>query len=162
MTAKQVIPLRYGKQTLPVELSPESLLYVIKPGNFDGETISEKEAILASLRTPVASLPLAERLHRGMKVVIVGDDLTRATPRERIFPVLLDELNRAGIPDRDIIVLIGLGTHRYMTDEEIRKCFGAEVVDRVTVLNHEWQDEPRMARPPLPHPHRIHPKWHSY
>lgn len=146
MTAKQVIPLRYGKQTLPVELSPESLLYVIKPGNFDGETISEKEAILASLRTPVASLPLAERLHRGMKVVIVGDDLTRATPRERIFPVLLDELNRAGIPDRDIIVLIGLGTHRYMTDEEIRKCFGAEVVDRVTVLNHEWQDPHCLTR----------------
>ncbi|MEN3183979.1 MAG: nickel-dependent lactate racemase [Atribacterota bacterium] len=142
---KEVFLLRYGKERVRVEVPSENVLYFIKPKSF-AHDISEQEAILTSLRNPINSAPLVERLHKGMKVVIVGDDLTRATPRERIFPVLLDELNRAGIPDRDIIVLIGLGTHRYMTVEEIRRCFGEEVVARVPVLNHEWQDPKQLVK----------------
>lgn len=141
----KVFFLRYGKERIRVEVPPENVLYFIKPGSFT-QCISEQEAILASLRNPVNSVPLPERLRKGMKVVIVGDDLTRATPRERIFPILLDELNKAGIPDKDITVLIGLGTHRYMTEEEIRKCFGDEVVARVPVLNHEWQNPRQLVK----------------
>ena len=63
------------------------------------------------------------------------------TPRQRIFPPLLDELNKAGIPDKDITVLIALGTHRYMSQEEIRDCFGKEVTRRVKILNHERKDK---------------------
>lgn len=142
---RKVFWLRYGKGRMPVEIPSENFLYFIKPGS-SPQYVSEKEAIIASLRNPIASPPLSERLRRGMRVVIVGDDLTRATPRERIFPVLLDELNRTGISDRDITVLIGLGTHRYMTEEEIRKCFGNEVVARVPVLNHEWQNPKQLTR----------------
>ena len=63
--------------------------------------------------------------------------ITRPTPRERIIPVLLDELNQAGVPDKDITVLISLGTHRYMTNQEIEECYGKEVVERIAVVNHE-------------------------
>ncbi len=142
---REVLWLRYGKGRIPVEIPSKNFLYFIKPGS-SPQYVSEKEAIIASLRNPIASPPLSERLRRGMRVVIVGDDLTRATPRERVFPVLLDELNRAGISDHDITVLIGLGTHRYMTGEEIRKCFGDEVVARVPVLNHEWQNPKQLTR----------------
>ncbi|MBC7114588.1 MAG: nickel-dependent lactate racemase, partial [Archaeoglobi archaeon] len=63
-----------------------------------------------------------------------------------IIPILLDELNRIGIPDEDITVLIALGTHRYMTEEEILENFGEEVVRRVRVVNHEWKDEKNLVR----------------
>ncbi len=53
----------------------------------------------------------------------------------------MDELNKAGIPDKDITVLIALGTHRYMSQEEIRDCFGKEVTRRVKILNHERKDK---------------------
>ncbi|MGQ9473577.1 MAG: lactate racemase domain-containing protein [Candidatus Caldatribacteriaceae bacterium] len=81
-----------------------------------------------------------------MKVVIVSDDLTRATPREKIFPILLDELNKSGVSDKDITVLIGLGTHRYMTREEIEKCFGRETAERIVILNHEWQEPQNLVK----------------
>ena len=38
------------------------------------------------------------------------------------------------------MVLIALGTHRPMTDEEIRTRFGKTVLHRVPVLNNPWQD----------------------
>lgn len=142
---KELVSLKYGSKRLFFSVPHANLLYYIKPGalSYDGD---ERELLFSSLKKPIAAAPFSEVLRTGMKVVIVGDDLTRATPRERIFPVLLDELNRAGIPDKDILVLIGLGTHRYMTEEEIKRSFGEEVVERVPVLNHEWKDPKQLVR----------------
>lgn len=135
----------YGTSTISLEVPQENFLYAIKPRNFSG--LAEEQGIVwESLRNPIFSLPLREQVKKGMKVVIVGDDLTRATPREKIFPVLLDELNRSGVSDKDITVLVGLGTHRYMTREEIEKCFGKETVERVVILNHEWQESQNLVK----------------
>jgi nickel-dependent lactate racemase len=53
---------------------------------------------------------------------------------------LLNALNAAGVPDSDITVLIALGTHRYMTQPEMRTRFGEEVCERLNVVNHLWKD----------------------
>lgn len=142
---KVKIALTYGMNKVLLEIPETNFLYAIKPRDIPGVT-EERKAIQESLRRPIFALPLCEQVKRGMKVVIVGDDLTRATPREKIFPVLLDELNRSGVPDSDITVLIGLGTHRYMTQEEIEKCFGKETKERVVILNHEWREPQNLVR----------------
>ena len=49
-----------------------------------------------------------------------------------MIPVLLDEMNAAGLPDAQIAVVIALGTHRFMTHDEIREKFGDEVARRRT------------------------------
>ncbi|MGQ9623560.1 MAG: nickel-dependent lactate racemase [Candidatus Caldatribacteriaceae bacterium] len=139
------VVLTYGMNRIPLEIPEENFLYAIEPRNISG-VIEERKAIQESLQHPIFASPLCEQVRKGMKVVIVGDDLTRATPREKIFPVLLDELNRGGVPDRDITVLIGLGTHRYMTQEEIEKSFGKETTERVFVLNHEWKEPQNLVR----------------
>jgi nickel-dependent lactate racemase len=85
-------------------------------------------------------------LAKGAKsVVLVADDNTRLTPADQIVPVLLDELNAAGIRDEQITVVIALGTHRFMTEREILAKFGAEVVRRVTVKNHDYRDSVAMV-----------------
>lgn len=139
------LPLSYGREVIHFELPDKRLLYAIKPKD-SAKIMNVEEMIRQSLQKPIAALPLAEQVKSGMKVVIVGDDLTRPTPRAIIFPVILDELNRCGVPDKDITVLIGLGTHRYMKEEEIRQSFGEEVVERVTILNHEWKNAGNFAR----------------
>jgi nickel-dependent lactate racemase len=78
-------------------------------------------------------------------VVILVDDLTRPTPQQAILPILLDELNRCGVPDPQVTVLIALGTHRPMTAAEIRQRFGEQVTRRVEVLNSPWQDPTQMV-----------------
>jgi nickel-dependent lactate racemase len=67
--------------------------------------------------------------------VILVDDNTRATPQSVLLPPLLDEFNRAGVPDGQITLLIALGTHRPMTDGEKRERYGNEVMERVRVEN---------------------------
>lgn len=137
---RKKLTLKYKDGKVEIEVPRENLVYAIKPKDMAGLE-NEKESIRKSLRNPIYSAPLSQEIKKGMKVVIIGDDLTRLTPRERIFPPLLDELNGAGIPDKDITILIALGTHRYMNKEEIEVCFGKEVTERVRVLNHEWEDK---------------------
>jgi len=137
---KKKLTLQYKNKKVKIELPLGNLLYAISPKDLN-RLKNEKKSIKNSLKNPIYSTPLSQQVKKGMKVVIVGDDITRPTPRERIFPPLLDELNKAGVPDKDIAVLIALGTHRYMSKEEIEDCFGKEVTERVRVLNHEWKDK---------------------
>jgi nickel-dependent lactate racemase len=73
-------------------------------------------------------------------VVIVSDDNTRITPVHRIIPVCLDDLNESGVEDGNITVITALGTHRQMTDEEVKAKFGNKVLRRVEIRNHDFQN----------------------
>jgi len=137
---KKRLTLRYKDRKVEVKIPLGNLVYAIKPEDLAGLE-NEQKSIRYSLENPIGSAPLSQEVKKGMKVVIMADDITRPTPRERVLPPLLDGLNEAGIPDRDITVLIALGTHRYMSKEEIEHCFGERLTARVKVLNHEWQDE---------------------
>ena len=50
------------------------------------------------------------------------------------------QMNAAGIPDSRIAVVIALGTHRFMTQDEILEKFGGEVVRRVAIRNHDYKN----------------------
>jgi nickel-dependent lactate racemase len=78
-------------------------------------------------------------------VVIIADDLTRQTPLKLIIPELLNELNRAGLRDEQVTILIALGTHRPMTPAEITAHFGPAVTARVAIVNHPWQDPAQLV-----------------
>ena len=73
-------------------------------------------------------------------MVILADDNTRLTPANEILPVVLDEMNAAGVKDEQVTVVIALGTHRFMTAAEIVKKFGDEVVKRVAIRNHNYKN----------------------
>lgn len=95
---------------------------------------------MRALANPIASLPLRELVQGRKNIVIVADDNTRLTPVDVIIPVILDECNAAGVSDEQIKVVIALGTHRFMTSEEILAKFGEEVVRRVEIFNHPFRD----------------------
>ncbi|KXA89892.1 hypothetical protein AKJ57_04730 [candidate division MSBL1 archaeon SCGC-AAA259A05] len=61
------------------------------------------------------------------------------------MPFLLDYLNRIGVEDEDVSILVALGTHRYMEEEEILERFGVEVVERIDVVNHRWRNEDNLV-----------------
>ena len=58
---------------------------------------NEAEALLSALRAPIGKPALREIVKSGQKVVIVHSDITRATPNDRIMPVLFRELEDAGV-----------------------------------------------------------------
>jgi len=82
----------------------DSIVYEVGPNDLPG--LSDlRSSISEAISNPIGCRPLHELVRPGMKVVIVADDITRATPRDKIIPILLDELNRAGVPDKDVTVV---------------------------------------------------------
>lgn len=129
--------VRYGKRKVPVEVPKKNLLYYIGPRDLS-PLKDVKKAILKSLKDPISNVPLIDQLEGKSEVVILADDITRPTPQKKIIPILLDELSNSGIKEEDVTIIIGLGTHRYMTREEILDRFGKQVIKQVKVINHAW------------------------
>ncbi len=132
------IGIPFIDQTLRIDLPPANLLFDVAP--MDLPPVKDfKAAICQALQNPIGAPPLAELLRPGWKVVLVSDDNTRPTPVERIMPILLDFFNRAAIPDPQIEIIIASGTHRAMTQAELAAKYGPEVLGRVRVLPHQYQ-----------------------
>ncbi len=102
-------------------------------------------AIDAALDQPIGQAPVEQWVKPEDRVILVSDDITRLTPSDLIIPPLLDRLNRAGIPDKQISCIMALGTHRYMTSKEMVTKVGEQVLRRIRVFNHEWQDPDALA-----------------
>ncbi len=132
------IDLAYGRDGLSIELADP--LDVILP-NFLPGLPDEAAALRQAFREPVNSPPLSELVKAGDTVVIVHTDITRATPNDRILPVLLTELEGAGVKRSDISLLNGLGTHRPQTEEELRGMLGEAIVDNYRCLQHDCHDD---------------------
>jgi len=58
---------------------------------------------------------------------------------------LINELNALGIGDESIEVIIGRGTHREMTEDEMRTKLGDEVLRRVKVSIHDADDKANLV-----------------
>lgn len=140
----KTIRLPYGKHELALSLPAANLVGVYSPQDYPA-VADLKGQILQAVASPIGSKPVRELAAGARKVVLVADDNTRLTPTDKIIPILLDELNAAGVRDGQITVIIALGTHRFMTKQEIVAKFGEEVVRRVTIKNHDYKDPAAMV-----------------
>ena len=89
---------------------------------------------------PIGQPPIEQWVKPSDRVLLVSDDNTRLTPADRMIPPLLARLNAAGVPDRNIACIMALGTHRYMTDDEMMAKVGQGVWRRIRVFNHAWRE----------------------
>lgn len=132
-----IVKLPYGGPEIEVPIPEENLIGVYSPK--DMEPVQDVEVeVKRALANPIGAASLGELVKDKEKVVIVADDNTRLTPTDKIIPVVLEEMNKAGVKDEQITIVIALGTHRDMTDEEILAKFGEEVVKRVKIVNHDF------------------------
>ncbi|MBW2452504.1 MAG: nickel-dependent lactate racemase [Deltaproteobacteria bacterium] len=126
------LSLKYGKACLSCSVSETRTLRVKQRGPFPDPL----NAIRRALDNPIGTSRLREIVQPGEQVVIVTSDITRYTASELYLPVLTDDLNRCGIRDRDITILIGLGIHRKQTTAEHRQIVG-QIYNRFSVVDHE-------------------------
>ncbi len=137
-----LIELPYGRTGITIEL-PDSVDVVqgrLVPGLQD-----EAGAIREALQAPLGCGPLSSMVKPGQRVTIVHSDITRATPNTVILPVLLVELEQAGILREDITLLNGLGTHRRQTEAEMRSLLGDFVVDHYRCIQHDPYDDANLT-----------------
>ncbi len=133
------ISLPYGKETVEVSVPENQLIGVYSPKDIPPVADIQAE-VRRALANPIASPSLRDLVRGKKNVVFVADDNTRLTPTDQLIPILLDECNAAGVADDQITVIIALGTHRFMTAEEILAKFGEETVRRVRIKNHPYKE----------------------
>jgi lactate racemase len=99
---------------------------------------SPEALVEESLAAPIGMQRISELAGPDCRVLIVIDDISRPTPVHRILAPLLAELSRGGVRERNVRLLVALGTHRLMTREEIATRVGPGVAAKFPVTNHEW------------------------
>ena len=136
---------KYGKTELSFNIPEEQLICEIVGREYPPIT-DLADAVKAALARPIDAPPLREVVRPGETVVITVSDITRAWQRmDLILPIMLDELNGAGIPDQNITILIVVGGHRKNTEKEFQMLCGEDICKRVRVLNHDAWDEANMV-----------------
>jgi nickel-dependent lactate racemase len=126
------IKLKYGSETLSCEVPGAQVLQAVEqplPG-------TAEELVRRSLAQPIGSARLDQIVVPGEKVAIVASDITRYSGSEIFLPILVEELNRIGVPDSDIAIIIALGIHRPQTAAEHRQILGP-LDGRIAVYDHE-------------------------
>ncbi len=100
----------------------------------------ETETVCEALRHPIGAPPLEHIVRPGETVAIIVNDITRLARTDLMLPPIVDALNRGGVPDRDILVVFALGTHRKQTPDEQRRIIGDAMFRRLPLLDHDAFD----------------------
>jgi len=129
------LSIPYGKDMVDFEVPQPNLMGVFLPKNIPGAD-DESKAIRDALLNPIDSKPLPEIAKRKNRIVIISTDVTRLTKDHLIVPSILKVLAQAGVGEERIEVIIGRGQHREMTEEEVEQKLGRDILDRVTVVQH--------------------------
>jgi len=115
-----------------------------------------EEAIVEALSAPIGSPPLSIVAARAAsrralpsggtaaKAVVVVSDNTRPVPyrgRSGILRPILEVLLAQGFDPRDVTVIVATGTHRAMSDDELRTMIDPWVFERrISVVNHDCRE----------------------
>ncbi|MCK4623105.1 MAG: nickel-dependent lactate racemase [Desulfuromonadales bacterium] len=134
------IELKYGAEKQSAELPfPAEWL---RPQKFS--PTDPEQMIRRALQQPLGTPPLAEIVKPQESVVIVVSDITRYSGSEIFLPILVEELNRIGVPDEQISILVALGIHRRQTATEHRKILGP-LAGRIAVYDHDCDDPQQLV-----------------
>ena len=134
--------MHYGKTSFPVTLPEEDIAAELEPNAVELEQKTVPELVRDALAHPIDSKPLKELVKPGESVCIIISDVTRRWQSpETYIPIVVEELESAGIRDEDILILSATGTHRRQTPEEHMGLVTEAVYRRIRVEDHVCTDE---------------------
>jgi hypothetical protein len=149
------VTLEYGDGAMDVDLPPGAV--VVEPGSLYRDPEPTEDPLVLTRRAlerPLGLPPLRKLVGPGAKVVIAFPDRVKggahATAHRRItVPLLLEELDAAGVRSQDVTLLCAVGLHRKNTRAEMEELLGPQVVHRVPrlrLVNHDAEDPEGMVR----------------
>ncbi|MDP6779349.1 MAG: lactate racemase domain-containing protein [Candidatus Latescibacteria bacterium] len=109
---------------------------LFEPDGLAGAQILSADEVRAGVHQAIGTADLRKLAESRRSAAIIVDDMSRPTPAYAVVPIILEELDAAGIRPRNTRIVIAQGTHRPITKAEQRRKLGREVVDRVEVINH--------------------------
>ncbi|HOB20415.1 MAG TPA: nickel-dependent lactate racemase, partial [Candidatus Atribacteria bacterium] len=133
------IELKYGKSSLPLIVKDSDLAGILMPNALTAHTTGIDE-LRRAMENPIGTGRLKTIVKPGEKVAIITSDITRPVPSNIMLPVVLEELEEAGVSRDDITVVFALGSHRKHTEAEKRHLAGDRVYETCRCIDSDPSD----------------------
>ncbi len=130
----QQYTFHYGRGTKTFALDEKKVLAQVEMPKVPPMT-DIKGGVLAAVSHPIGCEPLQKIIKPGDTVTFICNDPTRVANSFDFMPVLVDELNRLGVPDANMDILFALGSHRLMTAKEMAEAVSPGVAARLKMYN---------------------------
>ncbi len=148
------LSLEYGDGHVEVDLPNDTT--VISPDHARHEPPPLADPVGATseaLANPLGTGPIGDLVGNGDTVTVAFPDRVKGgahdtAHRKVVLPLLLDELEKAGVANRDIRLVCAIGLHRKNRREEFAGYLGEQVLDRVpaaNIVNHDAEDPDGMT-----------------
>ncbi len=124
----------YGRGTKSFSLDESRVLKEIRMPELPLVT-DVKAAVLDAIYHPIGTRPINEIVKAGDTVTFICNDPTRVANSFDFMPVFVDEMNKLGVPDENMQIVFSLGTHRLMTEQEMKEAVGENVASRLKMYN---------------------------
>jgi lactate racemase len=122
-----------GNKDLPLTF-PQNWKVMVA-GMADAPDVTQAE-IRKAFANPIGQERI-RKLAEGKKTAAIAvDDLTRPTQAHRFLPFIVEELNRGGIQDEGIKIIMAIGSHRPLMKADQEKKLGKKMANRFPVFNH--------------------------
>jgi len=130
------VRLKYGSEGLDLQFpATPNFVGVLNPGE-PPPLDDPAAAVTTALKAPRTAPPLRELAAGRTDAVIVISDVTRPVPNTLLLPLIIAELEAAGIPGAAITILIATGIHRPNEGAELERLVGSEIAANYRVVNH--------------------------
>lgn len=145
----QRVRLEYGDDHLDVDLPDHAIVVRAGVAAHEPAGLADPVGVTRSaLRDPLGAAPLRELVGPGARVTIAVPDRvkggTHATAHRKVtVPLLLAELDAAGVRPADVTVVCAIGLHRKNTRAELGDYLGEEVLGQFgpdQLVNHDAED----------------------
>src|SRR5690554_4012074 len=134
----------YGNKELEFSIPAQNFSEYLAPNNpvLPESDFQETER---ALDNPFGADKLEDMVTPTDKVAILCEDITRYAQTDVMLSVIVERLNKAGVPDDNITIVMALGSHRPMTDEEKIVKVGKELFSRIKVVNSQNKNKSQLV-----------------
>ena len=138
------VNLEYGKYGLSAEIPDANLIGVLNLKT-SPPLLNPDVAIKSALSNPIGTASLSELARNARCACVVICDITRPVPNQVLLPIVLSQIEEAGIVRDQITILIATGTHRPNIGAELEAIVGPEIAREYRCINHVCTDANTMV-----------------
>ncbi len=127
------IKLGYGSSYQNIEVPDNNILDILHANEVHHEYVGV-DAIKYAIKNPIGDERLSTKINKlnnkNLKICIITSDITRPMPSKIVLPLILDELDIAGIKSENIKIIFALGSHRHQTKNEMISLVGEDIYNK--------------------------------
>lgn len=136
--------LPYGKTNLQFTLGEKYSADLFLPVELHNKE-DENSLIYSAIRNPLYNCGFPVSIGSKTTVAITINDKTRPVPNNKLFPPLLDALRQIGIKKENVLILIAVGTHIPMPQEEFHLLLDEQILRQYRVISHNCDDQSNLT-----------------